>query len=150
MKCLFSMRDPVARIRSHYRMDIDKGTAPEPADFEAGLRGFYASAEAAARTRYDMTLEAMETVFAPEDRFICLFEELFTPEGIADLAAFAGVPAEAEAGGQKVNARGSAGGISDDLTAEIARHYAPVYAAVARRLPQIARVWPSARFLTSA
>jgi hypothetical protein len=150
VKCLFSMRDPVARIRSHYRMDIDKGTAPEPADFEAGLRGFYASAEAAARTRYDMTLEAMETVFAPEDRFICLFEELFTPEGIADLAAFAGVPAEAEAGGQKVNARGSAGGISDDLTAEIARHYAPVYAAVARRLPQIARVWPSARFLTSA
>lgn len=150
VKCIFSMRDPVARIRSQYRMDLDKGTAPEPADFETGLRAFYPGAEAAARTRYDMTLAAMEEVFAPEDRFLCLFEELFTPEGISALAEFADVPAEAEAGGKKVNARGSAGGISDDLTAEIARHYAPVYQAVAKRLPQVLQLWPSARFLTSA
>ncbi|WP_323764292.1 sulfotransferase family protein [Marinovum sp.] len=149
-KAMFSMRDPVARIRSHYRMDLDKGIAPEPVDFETGLRAFYPSAEAAARTRYDMTLDAMETVFAPEDRFLCLFEELFTPEGVTALAGFAGVPVEAGAGSRKVNARGSAGGISDALTAEIARHYAPVYAAVARRLPQVLELWPSARFLTSA
>lgn len=150
VKVLFSMRDPVARIRSQYRMDLDKGNAPETDDFEAGLRDFYPRAEAAARSRYDMTLTAIEEVFAPEDRFLCLFEELFTPEGIAALAEFAGVPVEAEAGGKKVNARGSAGGISDELTAEIARHYAPVYQAVAERLPQITEAWPSARFLTSA
>lgn len=146
VKTLFSMRDPVARIRSHYRMDLDKGNAAEGADFEAGLRAFYPSAEAAARTRYDMTLDAMEQVFAPDNRFLCLFEELFTADGIAALAAFADVPAEANAGGQKVNARGTAGGISDELTAEIARHYAPVYEAVAQRLPQVAEVWPSARY----
>lgn len=147
VKILFSMRDPVARLRSQYRMDLDKGTAPETGDFEAGLRAFYPGAEAAARSRYDMTLDAIESVFAPGDRFFCLFEELFTPDGIAALAEFAGVPVEAEAGGKKVNARGSAGGISEDLSAQIARHYAPVYEAVARRLPQIAEVWPSARYV---
>ncbi|TNF19512.1 MAG: hypothetical protein EP318_14515 [Rhodobacteraceae bacterium] len=147
VKCLFSMRDPVARLRSHYRMDLDKGTAPDPVDFESGLRGFYPGTEAAARSRYDMTLDAIEQVFAPEDRFLCLFEEMFTPAGIAALAGFADVPVEAEAGGRKVNARGSAGGISDELSAEIARHYAPVYEAAARRLPQVAEAWPSARYV---
>lgn len=147
VKTVFSMRDPVARIRSQYRMDLDKGNAAGGADFEAGLRAFYPGAEAAARSRYDMTLDAMEQVFAPENRFLCLFEELFTAPGIAALADFAGVPIEAEAGGQKVNARGTASGISDELTAEIARHYAPVYEAAATRLPQVARVWPSARYV---
>lgn len=147
VKVLFSMRDPVARLRSHYRMDLDKGRLDEPDDFEAGLRGFYAGPEAAARSRYDLTLEAIETVFAPEDVHLCLFEELFTPAGITALAGFAGVATDPEAGARKVNARGSADGISDRLTKEIARHYAPVYRAVAQRLPQITRAWPSARFL---
>lgn len=147
VKCLFSMRDPVARIKSHYRMDVDKGTTSELHDFEAGMREFYPGQEAAARTRYDLTLAAIEEVFAPEDRFICLFEELFTPEGIAALAEFADVPAETGAGGEKVNARGPSSGISDALTAEIARHYAPVYRAAAERLPQVMTLWPTARYL---
>ncbi|MCC1493611.1 sulfotransferase family protein [Cognatishimia sp. F0-27] len=150
-KALFAMRDPVARLRSHYRMEVAKGRLPDEAE-SVGLRGFYSGAEAAARMRYDLTLEAIETVFAPEDRFICLFEDMITPAGVARFARFAEVPVEPDAGARPVNARGTASKpLPDETSREIARHYAPVYEAVARRLPEIETLWPSARFaLTSA
>ncbi|MBV2361101.1 sulfotransferase family protein [Thalassococcus sp. CAU 1522] len=148
VKALFSMRDPVARLRSHLRMDQQKGYRPASGDESADLRGFFKSEEAAARMRYDRTLDALEQVFDPDHRFVCLFEELFTPAGIAAFAAFCGVPADPAAGARQVNARHSGGNaLPDDLTAEITAHYAPVYRAVARRLPQIATLWPSARFV---
>ncbi|MGP6088309.1 hypothetical protein [Antarctobacter jejuensis] len=144
LKLIFSVRDPVDRIRSQMRMEMEKGRLPVSAENEAPLRAFYATAEAEARTRYDTTLDAIEAIFAPEDCFITCFETLFTAHGITDLSRFAGVPVDPQAGMRAVNSRGKGSGVSDELTAEIARHYAPVYEAVARRLPQIAEVWPSA------
>lgn len=146
-RAFFSMRDPVARLRSHLNMEIAKGRVPER-DEASLLQSFYPTAEAAARSRYDLTLVAMEEVFAPEDRFIALFETLFTPDGTADFADWAGMATERDAGGKAVNARGSGqNSLPEALEAEIARHYAPVYDAVYARLPQIATLWPSARHL---
>ncbi|SMX48313.1 hypothetical protein [Maliponia aquimaris] len=151
VKVLFSMRDPVDRIRSHMRMEMDKGRLPPSTDNDTPLAAFYAGPEAEARTRYDTTLDALEAVFAPQDRFVTTFETLFTAHGIAELSRFADVPVDPQAGMRAVNARAKGSGVSEDLEAEIARHYAPVYQAVARRLPQVAEVWPSARHvLTTA
>lgn len=151
VKLLFSMRDPVDRIRSHLRMEMEKGRLPASDENETPLRAFYATPEAEARSRYDATLDAIETVFAPEDCFITCFETLFTAHGITELSRFSGVPIDAQAGMRAVNSRGKGAGVSDDLTAEIARHYAPVYRAVARRLPQISEIWPSSEHvLTTA
>lgn len=147
VKPIFSMRDPVDRIRSHLRMEMERGRLPTQDNNDTALRDFYTTNEAAARTRYDMTLAALDTEFSRETMHICLFEDLFTPTGITALARFADVPVEAEAGAQKVNARAKGSGVPEDLTAEIARHYAPVYHAVAARLPQIATLWPSARYV---
>ncbi|WP_121629725.1 sulfotransferase family protein [Tropicibacter alexandrii] len=150
VKVIFAMRDPVARLRSQLKMDLDKGYLNSSGDEAADLAAFHAGAEAAARTRYDMTLDAVEQVFEAENRHICLFEEMTTPDGIADLSRFADIPADPKAGGQQVNARGSGGNpLPEDLTRAIAQHYAPVYHAVAARLPQIAQVWPSARYVLS-
>lgn len=151
VKTLFSMRDPVDRLRSHLRMEMEKGRQPQSTDNEAPLAAFYASDEAEARSRYDRTLENIESVFDPADCYVTAFETLFTANGIADLSRFAQVPIDAQAGMRAVNSRAKGSGISETLEAEIAHHYAPVYRAVARRLPQIAEIWPSARFaLTSA
>lgn len=149
VKAIFSMRDPVDRIRSHMRMEMAKGRFAQSPDNDASLRAFYASAEAAARTRYDLTLDALDQVFAPEDTHLSLFETLFTATGTADLAHFAEVAVDPQAGAHAVNARDKGGAVPEDLAAEIARHYAPVYRAVSRRLPQIEEVWPSARFALS-
>ena len=145
VKVIFAMRDPVARLRSHLRMDQAKGYLPDGGDEARDLAAFYAGPEAAARSRYDLTLDAIELVFAPEDRHICLFEEMTTPAGINALSEFAGVTPDPSAGAQQVNARGSsATPLPQDLVQTIARHYAPVYDAVALRLPQVATLWPSA------
>lgn len=147
VKVLFSMRDPVDRLRSHLRMEMAKGRLPASDDNEAPLRAFYASKEAKARSHYNQTLNAIEQVFEPANTHICLFEDLFTPEGITALARFANVPADPLAGSKMVNAREKGRGISEALEAEIANHYAPVYTAVAARLPQVKTLWPSARFV---
>ncbi len=143
-KAIFVMRDPVERLRSHMRMEMEKGRLDLSEANDAPLRRFYATAEARARSRYDETLRAMEAAFAPEDRHIALFEEIFTPEGTAALAQFAGVPVEAEAGSRQVNARGKGSKVSEEVRMEIVAHYAEVYRAVAARLPQVRDLWPGA------
>jgi hypothetical protein len=148
VKALFAMRDPVARLRSHLRMDRQKRRQHHGEDEAAALAAFYAGPEAAARMRYDLTLDAVEAVLAPADRHICLFEEMVTPPGIAALSDFAGVSPESGAATMPVNARGRhATPLPEALEAEIARHYRPVYKAAHARLPQIAALWPSARHL---
>ncbi len=151
-RAFFAMRDPVARLRSHMRMDQQKGYIDSSENEAEDMRSFFAGPEAAARMRYDLTLAAMEQSFAPEARYICLFEEMFTPAGVAAFSAFAEVPADPQAGSQQVNARGSGSApLPEELEQQIALHYRPVYEAVARRLPQITTLWPSARWvLTSA
>lgn len=148
VKVLFSMRDPVARLVSHLRMDQQKGRLAATGDMAADLAAFYPGPEAAARMRYDMTLGAIAEVFAPEDTHICLFETLFTETGIRAFARFADVAVEPAAGGEKVNARAAAEApVPDALAAGIARHYAPVYHAAAAIRPEVAQLWPSARFV---
>ncbi|AWI83688.1 sulfotransferase family protein [Alloyangia pacifica] len=152
VKAIFSMRDPVDRLRSHMRMEMAKERLSAEESNAAPLRAFYATEEAEARSRYDRTIAAIEQVFAPEDRFLCLFEDLFTPEGIAALSDFAQVPSDPSQGGQAVNARAKgSGSLPEDLLAEIAAHYRPAYEAAAERLPRVRALWPSAPYaLTSA
>ncbi|MCT4369656.1 sulfotransferase family protein [Yangia mangrovi] len=152
VKAIFSMRDPVDRLRSHMRMEMAKDRLAAEESNAAPLRAFYATAEAEARSRYELTIAAIERVFAPDDRFLCLFEDLFTAEGIAALSDFAQVPCDPTQGGQAVNARAKgSGSLPEALLAEIAAHYRPAYEAAAERLPQVRTLWPSAPYaLTSA
>lgn len=146
-RAMFIMRDPVARLRSHLNMEMAKGRV-RPGDEATLLEGFFNTEEAAARARYDLTLSAMEAVFAPDDRFVTLFEEVFTDAGTAAFADWAGVVTEAGAGSQAVNARGSGKApLPDALQARIVQTYRPVYEAVFARLPQAENLWPSSRFL---
>lgn len=144
VKVLFSMRDPVNRIRSHMRMEMAKGRLPASQDNEAPLRAFYASDEAAARTRYDTTLETIDAVFDRKDQYICLFEELVAPGGLQPLAKFAGVTTDVAIADKFRNQRPSGQQVSPALSQQIANHYQPVYTAVAKRLPHIQQLWPSA------
>ncbi len=151
-KAIFSMRDPVDRLRSHMRREMAKERLATDETNAGPLRDFYATGEAAARSRYDQTLQALDEVFDPEDRLVCLFESLFTENGIAALSDFAAVPCDPSRGGSAVNARSKgAGGIPEELMRDIAQHYRPAYLAAEARLPEIRELWPSARFaLTSA
>ncbi|MCH2165520.1 MAG: hypothetical protein MK098_12830 [Marinovum sp.] len=146
-RAMFAMRDPVARLRSHMNMEIAKGRV-NTGDEAQLLADFYKTKEAASRSRYDLTLGAMEDVFGPEDRFITLFEELFTPKGTARFADWACVATERNAGGKAVNARGSGHNeLPDALISEIVQTYRHVYEAVFDRLPKARDLWPSSQYL---
>ncbi|MFW2541851.1 hypothetical protein ACN2XU_04355 [Primorskyibacter sp. 2E107] len=145
VKVIFSMRDPVERLRSQLNMDRAKGYTDLP------LEDFYHSPEAEARSRYDLTLKAMDAAFDRRDQHVCLFEDLFTPAGITALSDFAKVPADPEAGGKQVNARAGASAVDEALSKQIARHYAPAYRAASDRCPAVSTLWQYADIaLTSA
>ena len=148
VRVIFAMRDPVARLVSHMRMDSDKGRLPKlgsPDETLSTLESFFASPEATARSCYDRTLATIAEVFPDTQVHVCLFEELFSSAGIHALARFAGVDAQVQAGRQKVNARESHISVPEDLEGRIARHYAKAYHAAAVALPQVSTLWPSAR-----
>ncbi len=150
-KVIFSMRDPVARLKSHFRMDIQKGRIPEPKDFDAALVEFAKSDEGTVRSRYDLTLANISEAFPEGQTHICLFEELFTPKGVQSLSEFSGVPLATNAGGTKVNARQGGSDASENAAKEIAMHYAQVYETVAQDFQQIETLWPQAKaVLTNA
>lgn len=149
VKVIFAMRDPVARLRSHLKMDQEKGYRSTSGDEVSDLKAFFASEEADARMRYDLTLDALEAVFPPINTHICLFEGMIRPKGVVAISKFAEFAPDPGAGKQRVNSRESGrGSLPDELEAEIVHHYKTVYSAVARRFPQIDQIWPSARHLS--
>lgn len=147
-RAIFSMRDPVARIRSHFNMNQQKGYIQSSGDYIQDLKKFYTSLEAQTRMRYDRTIESLESVFLPEDLHICLFEEMVTPEGVASFANFAEIEYDATACDQKVNTRDSVKiNLPQELEQEISRHYQEVYEKVYKQFPQILTFWPSTKYI---
>jgi hypothetical protein len=147
-KVIFSMRDPVSRLRSHLYMNQQKGYLKASADFNQDLKDFYSSPEAEARMRYDDTILAIHAVFKSEDSHLCLFEEMLTPKGVESLSEFAGIEYDATAYHHKLNARESLKiDLSEEIEKEISHHYRKVYDEVYKKFPQILTLWPSAKYL---
>lgn len=145
-RAVFIMRDPVARADSQLRMETRKGRVPADLD----LASFAAQPQPDALGRYDRTLTALDQAFPPEDTHVALFEELFSNKGIAALSRFADIPPRPEAADKKANAGQPGQGIDPATARAVAHHFAPVYAALRPRFPQIDALWPSAALLPRA
>ncbi len=97
MKVVYLMRDPVARLVSATAMaqrsahDIGEGIAAD-VPLEQAVADYYTSAPARVRSDYAASLACLTEAFEPSERFICLFETLFTPEGHEDLSRFLDLP----------------------------------------------------------
>ncbi|SLN33371.1 hypothetical protein ROJ8625_01569 [Roseivivax jejudonensis] len=146
IRVVFLMRDPVERIWSAVRMErrfvANQGgdlsaLPPEPDQVAAAYR----APDVALRTRYDRTIEAIETVFAPGAVFYGLYETLFTEAELARLSRFLGVSCRPDALGRRANATRTDAVLPPALRAEIRRHYASVYAVCAERFPDTVRLW---------
>ena len=147
-RCLFLVRDPVARCISGFAWDR-KGIKPGQV-FEAvvgdgpveeGFRRYFASDYAQLRTKYGATLERLTRVFDREEIMVIFYEDMFEPANIRTLSEFLGVeyrPQEAQA---EVNRATSKFTISDAAQADCARFYAETYAYMARAFPQATKLW---------
>ncbi|MDF2231749.1 sulfotransferase [Albimonas sp. CAU 1670] len=90
-RLLFVMRDPVERLWSHLRLLPQLGRDVDPrVDWPSLLE----EPAVMARADYRGVIEALEEVFAPEDRLL-LFHETLTGEGVARLFRWLEIPSPA-------------------------------------------------------
>jgi hypothetical protein len=145
VKALVFIRDPLARIKSATRFNLDRGDYTEgiragETDFVAALEQYYPSEHCALRTRYDRTISAALEVFGPEGLHVGVYEDMFGPEEVQRLSVFLGVGPKPDFAGVKVNeTQGSVGqtGIDDRIRA----HYAPVYEYCFDMFPRTRELW---------
>jgi len=94
IRVVFLMREPVERCYSQARMadrDMGKnGDGPRKSARERLLRQA-TSVRVSRLTRYEHTIRALETVFAPEELFYGIYEDLFRNEEVERLCAFLGI-----------------------------------------------------------
>jgi hypothetical protein len=148
---VYLLRDPVERVWSANRMDLRRMGADAPEPPEVRVAHMYHHPMYEQRTRYDLTMAALEQAFAREDVFYDFYERLFSRETLERLCAFLGIDFHEPDFGRQVNVSPKEGGVAlpEETVRTIARHFAPVYAAVQRRFPDVdlVELWPSARFV---
>lgn len=147
----YLLRDPVERIWSAARMDMRRRGEDAPEDPETRVSHMYKHPMYADRTRYDVTMDALEAAFSREAVFYGFYERLFSAETLAPLCDFLGIDFHEPDTGRQVNVSPKSEGatLPEETRRTIARHFAPVYDAVQRRFPELdlAELWPSVRLL---
>ena len=96
VKVIFLMRDPIERCWSMVRMrredepiPIENGVAlPE----QKHLRQVYRSKQCQNRTRYEVTIQNLESVFSPDNIFYGFYETLFEESTLNRLKVFLALP----------------------------------------------------------
>lgn len=143
------LRDPVDRIYSQVRMQQGRRPARFPKPAEEMLEELFTEPVYELRSRYETTLGAMDTVFAPDERYVGLYEELFDEAEIQAICDRVGIPFHEPDFEQRRNvSRVKAdGGPPESVARMMAQHFRPTYEAVAERFPEkdITAVWPHAR-----
>ena len=147
---VFLMRDPVQRIWSAVRMELGRAGRFTPTGGAERVRNAYTREMYAARTRYDKTLAHLDEAFPADDVYVGFYETLFDRATLQELCAFLGIDFHEPDIERRVNAsQKETDDLPDDLVRTVARHYASVYDAVAKRFPDVdlAALWPSTRFI---
>jgi hypothetical protein len=148
---VYLLRDPVERIWSAARMDLRRKGAEAPEAPETRVGHMYLHPMYSDRTRYDLTMDALEQAFPREDVFYDFYERLFSADTLERLCEFLGIDFHRPDVGRQVNASPKSEGatLPEATVRTVARHFAPVYDAVQRRFPDLdlAELWPSTRLL---
>ena len=146
---VYLMRDPVERVWSAVRMDARRRGVDHPGAAENRLKKVVDGDHYAQRTRYDAAVSRIDEAFGP-DAFYGFYESLFDRRTLQDLCAFLGIDFHEPDFGRQVNVSPKEdGALSDTTVRALVELFAPVYAAVAQRFPEVdlPALWPSMRLL---
>ena len=146
---VYLMRDPVERVWSAVRMDVRRSGNTADDAVEARLRTIADGDQYDRRTRYDLTMATVDRAFGDEV-FYGFYERLFDESTLRELCGFLGIDFVEPDVGRQVNVSPKEGGdLADDIVRALVARFAPVYAAVADRFPEVdlPSLWPSARYL---
>lgn len=145
-KFLFIMRDPLDRLISSLRMFYNDprpdGAVSDQLTFEDMCRAYLNGAMPHIRRRsdYTETLDALTQVVPVEQLKVILFENMLSPEGVADVCNFAGISqTPAEFG--KVVRKGKSQKLGDELMGQLEETVAPIRHAVRERFGIDTSAW---------
>lgn len=131
-KAIVLIRDPVTRIKSAVRSNLDKlnyfeGIRFGETDFLVALDQYYRSEHCHLRTFYPKIITNAFEAFGEHNIYVGIYEEMFTRRGIEKLSDFCGFSADSEYMSVHVNRTKNPVEQSDFLEADIRREYKEVY-----------------------
>jgi hypothetical protein len=155
VRVIFLMRDPVERIWSSVRMNYREHTARRPNSAllrtpqETVLLRSHKNPPHAVRTRYDLTIAALEQVFTPDEIHYEFYERLFSDAAVARICDFLGIAPVPADFGRRLNASPKSAELPEAAARTVARSYRAVYEALGARFgaETLAGLWPNMRLL---
>jgi hypothetical protein len=128
-KVVFIMRDPVERCISANRMSVARKmkAGHKAIDENEALESMYQTLGCQLRTRYDLTIKNVESVFDQRNIYYGFYEDLFNEESLAKLCAFLNIPYVSPNLEQRLNSSSSHGVIQEELIKKIRGYYGLVY-----------------------
>lgn len=151
-KVVYLMRDPLARCWSQARMNHRRHKHPE-IDFsqdpsaEDILRQGFRAERNQMRTRYDLTIQALEQALPSTAIYYGFYEDMFEPVKVQALSEFFGIKPRPELVRHRVNADPLDQPLSDSTARLVAQEYRGVYEFCAKRWPQVADLWSGFAYL---
>nr|WP_136251735.1 sulfotransferase domain-containing protein [Ningiella ruwaisensis] len=148
VKVLVFMRDPVERIKSAVRFNLDRhchteGVSHDIKDFENAIEEYFKSEHCTSRTRYGETLENIYSVFDRDDVYCGIYESMFSSEEITRFSEFLNLPADTSYSKVVINKTSGTKLDLPELEEEIAQYYKSTYAYCSRYFPVTKELWRS-------
>ena len=145
VKPVIFIREPLSRIKSAVRYNLDKGNYKEgitkgEVAFEAALEQYYTSPHCVLRTQYKQIIENAIEVFGRNGIHIGVFESMFTSADITQLSNYLGIESQPKLGGVEVN-KTKTTVVGTNLDAKIKDYYADVYDYCHRAIPATQNLW---------
>ncbi|MAU85757.1 MAG: hypothetical protein CMA21_04065 [Euryarchaeota archaeon] len=145
-KAIILLRDPVDRIKSAVRYNLDRGNYDEGIEsgeinFLDALKQYYRTEHCSMRTRYNDTIDTVMGVFSEEDLYIGIYEEMFETQKIDSLSNFVGVQARYDFANVRVNKTKSATIVNRDIEEKIKLYYNEVYEYCNEAFPSTRNLW---------
>lgn len=135
-RVIFIMRDPLERLCSQIRMEIERGAILTCADSEMMDKTVLAccqNPEFDLRTRYELTVKAVDASFQESEVLYLFFEELFRAESMSSIGSFLDLDDLQLVSQARVFPSGSNFTISDQAKEEVRAHFAGTYTFIAER-----------------
>ena len=145
-KAVMLLRDPVDRIKSAVRYNLDRKNYDEgiengETDFLQALEQYYKSEHCTIRTRYDKTIESVRGVFDREDIYIGIYEEMFDSDKIDNVSNFVGIKAKYDFASVKVNKTKSPTTVNHEIEEKVKNFYSEVYEYCNEEFPSTRNLW---------
>ncbi len=151
VKAVFIMRDPVERCISAMKMRRKQMRLDLTDDENASLIKVYSTRDFQYLTRYERTMNNLESVFPAKDIYYNFYENLFNPSTMEEITDLLSVPFVQPNFNKRKNASKTSFQIDESIRKRVFDFYGDTYDFMAGRYGKdyISSIWPNYRNLST-